>query len=73
VPVVADFSTILYVKQVVGIGVNYRTTNEIAPILSFEAESFHLGYSYQFGVNHNNIAGFSNATHEITLSLTFGK
>ncbi|EHQ25598.1 PorP/SprF family type IX secretion system membrane protein [Mucilaginibacter paludis] len=71
VPVIADISTTLYAKDTYGLGVNYRTNNEVATILSFKTDSFHIGYSYQFGTASNNIGSFSNATHEIMLSFHF--
>lgn len=73
VPLIADISTTFYVKDVLGIGVNYRTNNEMAGIVSYNVHNFRIGYSYQFGTTSNNLAGISNATHEITLSYRFGK
>jgi len=73
VPLIADISTTLYFKSAFGIGVNYRTNNEMAAIVSYNINSFHIGYSYQFGLTTNNIGGISNATHEVTLSYRFGK
>jgi type IX secretion system PorP/SprF family membrane protein len=72
-PLIADFSTTLYLKEILGIGGNYRSNNEMSGVLSVNMESFKLGYSYQFGTASNNVArGFKNNTHEITLTYRFG-
>jgi len=73
IPLIADISTTFYFKEKFGIGINYRTNNEMAVIVSFNVNSFHIGYSYQFGVTSSNIGGFNNATQEVTLSYRFGK
>jgi type IX secretion system PorP/SprF family membrane protein len=73
VPVVADISTILYMKNIVGFGVDYKTNNEVAGMFSVNYDVLHLGYSYQFGTTTSNVGGFSNATHEVTLGIRFGK
>jgi type IX secretion system PorP/SprF family membrane protein len=71
--VVADISTLVYMKSIIGIGVNYRTNNEVAGMLSINYNVFHLGYAYEFGTTAANIGGFSNATNEVTLGIRFGK
>jgi len=73
IPAVADISTTFYIKEALGLGVNYRTNNEMAAILTVNMDSFRLGYSYQFGTANDNISGFNFATHEITLTYRFGK
>jgi type IX secretion system PorP/SprF family membrane protein len=73
VPLIADFSTTMYIKQMLGIGFDYRTNGEAAGIVSYNFSNFHIGYSYQFGTSENNFSEFSNATHEITLGYRFGK
>jgi type IX secretion system PorP/SprF family membrane protein len=73
IPVAADVSTLFYIKHALGIGVNYRTDNEVAGILAVDVDQFHLGYSYQFGTTSSNIGGFSNATNEVTVGFRFGK
>jgi type IX secretion system PorP/SprF family membrane protein len=73
IPVIADLSTTLYLKNTIGIGINYRTNHEISGILSINMSSFRLGYSYQFGAASNTISQFNNTTHEITFGYRFGK
>lgn len=73
VPPTVDLSTKVYFKDVFGVGVNYRNTNEVSALLSFEQDLFHLGYSYQFNASSVNLGTFSNSSHEITLTFLFGK
>jgi len=73
VPLIADISGTFILKQTIGFGVNYRTNNEMAGILTINVDGFHIGYSYQFGVASDNLGGFNMPTHEITLSYRFGK
>lgn len=72
-PVQANISTTLYVKDVVGLGVNYRTDNSVAGILSvYLNNSIQLGYSYQFSTGTYALGGINNTSQEITLSYRFG-
>jgi type IX secretion system PorP/SprF family membrane protein len=73
VPLIADISGSLYFKNAFEVGVDYRTNNEMAAIIAYNFQNFHLGYAYQFGTTSNNLGGLNNATYEITLSYRFGK
>lgn len=74
VPFVMDFSTTIYFKELLGVGANYRSNNEMSGIISITSDLLKLGYSYQFGTASNNLGGrLSNATHEVTLSYRFGQ
>lgn len=74
VPFILDFSTTIYFKELLGVGANYRTNNEMSGIISITSDILKLGYSYQFGTSSNNLGGrLSNATHEISLSYRFGQ
>ncbi len=74
VPFVADLSTTVYIKNAVGVGINYRTNNEVAAILSVTSDILKLGYSYQFGTSVSNVGGrLNNASHEVTLTYRFGQ
>ncbi len=72
VPLVADISGTLYMKETLGIGINYRTDKTMAGILTINFNAFHAGYSYQLGTSSANLGGFNNATHEISISYRFG-
>jgi type IX secretion system PorP/SprF family membrane protein len=71
-PLAADFSCIMYLKDIVGIGFDYRTSNQAAGILTINVDGFHIGYSYQFNVASNDLGGFNIPTNEVTLSYRFG-
>lgn len=73
VPFIANFSTTMYIKNVFGLGVDFRTNNEAAGMMSFMMSNFRLGYSYQFGTASNNIGRFNNSTNEVTLTYRFGQ
>lgn len=69
----ADVSGTLYFKEAFGLGLNYRTTEEMAGIITFNIDAFHFGYSYQFNTASQNLGDYHNATHEVTLAYRFGK
>jgi type IX secretion system PorP/SprF family membrane protein len=73
VPVVADISTTFIFKNQFGIGINYRTNDEMAGIILFNINEFEIGYSYQFGTSAVNLGGYTNATHEVTLGYHFSR
>jgi len=73
VPLVADVSGTFYMKQTLGLGINYRTDKTMAGIIAINVNAFHVGYSYQLGTSSANLGGFNNATHEVSLSYRFGK
>jgi type IX secretion system PorP/SprF family membrane protein len=73
VPLVVNVSGTLYMKQALGIGINYNTDNAMAGIVTINMNAFHVGYSYQFDTSSANLGGFNNATHEIFISYRFGK
>jgi type IX secretion system PorP/SprF family membrane protein len=74
VPLVTDISSILYIKETLGLGGSYRANNKLAAgIITLNLDQIHVGYSYQFNTSSNNLGGFNLATHEVTLSYRFGK
>src|SRR6185312_2700360 len=73
VPFTANVSGTIYLKDVIGVGVNYRSDNAISGLVSVNVEAFKLGYSYQFSTASRNLGGLNNAIHEITLAYRFGK
>lgn len=62
-----NISTTFYMGAL-GLGINYRTTKELAGIVSIAKEKFRFGYSFQTGVTRN-ISSSRNGTHEITLGI----
>lgn len=72
VPFTTNVSGTIYLRETLGIGLNYRTDNAAAGILSINMNSFKLGYSYQFETGSRNLGGLNNSIHEITLTYRFG-
>jgi type IX secretion system PorP/SprF family membrane protein len=73
-PLMYDVSTTLYIKNVLGLGVNYHSQDALAGIVSvFINNNILFGYSYQFSVGQYALGGINNTTQEITLSYRFGK
>jgi len=68
----ADVSAIVILKDILGIGFDYRTSNQAAGIITLNVDSFHIGYSYQFNTASNDLGGFNIPTHEVTISYRFG-
>ena len=71
-PVLANVSGTFYLKEQLGIGLNYRTDKKAAAMLSVIGKAFRVGYSYQFGTSSNNLGGVNINTHEVSISYRFG-
>jgi type IX secretion system PorP/SprF family membrane protein len=73
-PLMYDVSTTLYIKNVLGVGINYHSQDALAGIVSvFINNNIQFGYSYQFSVGQYALGGVNNSTQEVTLSYRFGK
>jgi len=72
IPVTANFSGTIILKETLGIGVDYRTTKQAAGILTINVDNFHIGYSYQFNTASQDLGGINIPTHEVSLSYRFG-
>lgn len=72
-PVIYQVSGTFYFNRQVGLGLDVRSNNKAASILSLGMDNFRIGYSYQFGLatNNLNVSNFSN--HEISISYYFGR
>ena len=68
----ADISGTIILKDVFGIGFDYRTSSQAAGIMTINVDGFHIGYSYQFNTASNDLGGFNIPTHEVTISYRFG-
>jgi len=73
VPVLADLSGTIYLKEILGVGVNFGTDKTMAGILTLNFDQFHVGYSYKFSIGAQDLGGVNNATNEVTLCYRFGK
>jgi len=72
-PLTVNFSTTLYVKNLIGLGADYRTGKQMSGILSINSRNVRIGYSYQFGTSGYNLGGVNNAVHEVCLTYRFGR
>lgn len=69
-PVVLDLNTTFYWKDVLGIGVGYRTGETFLACMDAKLnEQFRVGYCYEFGFS--NLKKYSAGTHEIMLNYIF--
>jgi hypothetical protein len=68
----ADVSSVVFFDAI-GIGVNYRSNNEVAGILQYLYRNFNIGYSYQAGLSRKHIGWYSRGTHEVSLGIRFGE
>jgi type IX secretion system PorP/SprF family membrane protein len=71
-PAAVDVSGTIYLREILGIGFDYRSSKQGAGILSINVDGFHIGYSYQFNVGSNDLGGFNIPTQEVTLAYRFG-
>jgi type IX secretion system PorP/SprF family membrane protein len=70
-PIEGDINGTLWIKDVIGIGAQYRTSADIAGLLEIQATSqFRIGYSYDRSVTQ--LQNFNSGSHEIMLRYEFG-
>jgi type IX secretion system PorP/SprF family membrane protein len=70
-PMTANVSTTAYLKDQLGLGINYRTDKTAAATLSIISKTLRIAYSYQFGTS-SMPSGTNTATHEVGISYRFG-
>lgn len=70
-PIEADINATLWIKDVVGIGAQYRTSADVAGLIEIQASpQIRIGYSYDYSTT---ALRFSNSgSHEIMLRYEFG-
>lgn len=69
-----DFSTTLYIQDVLGLGLSYGKSRELGTRFSiFPSKHLRVSYSYQFGTESYGMSNKTNNTHEIALGYRFGK
>lgn len=70
-PIEADINATLWIKDVIGIGAQYRTSADIAGMIEIQASpQFRLGYSYDYSTT--TLRNFNSGSHEIMLRYEFG-
>jgi type IX secretion system PorP/SprF family membrane protein len=70
-PIEADLNGTLWIKDIIGIGAQYRTSADIAGLLEIQASpQIRIGYSYDRSITR--LQGFNSGSHEIMLRYEFG-
>jgi type IX secretion system PorP/SprF family membrane protein len=69
-PVAADISMALYIKEIVGIGVGYRSKDAVYGFADIRInEQFSVGYCYDYTLSY--LSNYSNGSHEFMLRYLF--
>ncbi|RZK77838.1 MAG: type IX secretion system membrane protein PorP/SprF [Pedobacter sp.] len=70
-PIEADINATLWIKDVVGIGAQYRTSADVAGLIEIQATpQIRIGYSYDYSTTA--LRNFNSGSHEIMLRYEFG-
>ncbi|MEJ7557804.1 MAG: type IX secretion system membrane protein PorP/SprF [Pedobacter sp.] len=70
-PLEADLNATLWIKQALGVGIQYRTSADISALIEIQAtENVRIGYSYDHSLTA--LQGFNSGSHEIMLRYEFG-
>ncbi len=70
-PIEADINATLWLKDVLGLGVQYRSEAAVAILVELQAtQQLRIGYSYDYSTT--NLAQYNTGTHEIVLRYEFG-
>lgn len=70
-PIEGDINGTLWIKDVLGVGLQYRTSADVAALLEIQATpQIRLGYSYDRSVTR--LQNFNSGSHEIMLRYEFG-
>jgi type IX secretion system PorP/SprF family membrane protein len=72
-PIISDITGLLSFKNTLGVGLDYKTNNEIALILSYDFDYFRIGYSYQSSLASQDFGGLVVATQELTIKYYLSK
>lgn len=70
-PIEADINATLWIKDVIGVGAQYRTSADIAALIEVQATpQIRIGYSYDRSTT--SLQNFNSGSHEIMLRYEFG-
>ncbi len=70
-PIQADVNATLWIKDVFGIGAQYRTSADVAALVEIQASpQIRIGYSYDRSTT--SLQSFNSGSHEIMLRYEFG-
>lgn len=69
-----DASAMLFFTPKLGIGAGYRQRGDLMGMVEFNLKQLRFGYSYQQNLKNSNLNRYiSNSTHELGLSIHWGK
>jgi type IX secretion system PorP/SprF family membrane protein len=70
-PIEADFNTNIWLRDIIGLGVSYRTGDAIVGMAEIQAnENLRFGYAYDMTISA--LKSYNTGTHEIMLRYEFG-
>ncbi|MHA4895108.1 PorP/SprF family type IX secretion system membrane protein [Pedobacter sp. PWIIR3] len=70
-PIEGDLNATLWIKDIVGIGAQYRTSADVAGLIEIQATpQIRIGYSYDYSTTA--LQQFNKGSHEIMLRYEFG-
>ncbi len=70
-PIEGDINTTLWIKDVLGIGAQYRTNADISGSIQIQAtQQIRIGYAYDYSTTR--LQNFNSGSHEIMLRYEFG-
>ena len=70
-PIQLDLSTTLWIKDVIAIGAQYRSSADISALLELQVKpQFRIGYAYDHSITR--LKSFNSGSHEIMLRYEFG-
>lgn len=70
-PVEADLNAMLWIKDVLAVGAQYRTSADVAGLIEVQASpQIRIGYSYDHSITR--LRNFNSGSHEIMLRYEFG-
>lgn len=70
-PLEADIALDVWYRNLIGIGVSYRTSDAVNLMIKTQLGHFYIGYSYDMTVS--GLRTFNSGSHEIYLGFQFGK
>lgn len=70
-PLEADIAMDVWYKNLIGVGVSYRTSDAVNLMIKGQFGHFYIGYSYDITVS--GMRTFNSGSHEIFLGFQFGK
>ena len=70
-PIEADLNATLWIRDVLGLGVQYRSEAAVAALVEFQVtHQLRIGYSYDYSTT--SLAQYNTGTHEIMVRYEFG-